>query len=252
MKGMFKLTRCLAAAVLLASAASLQSCLNDDDGYPYDLLFPSALVTVKPTAADAFYLQLDDETTLKPVNVSASPFGEKEVRALVNYDVVDEPGSPYDQAVHINWIDSLLTKPMMPNLGETENNAKYGSDPVEILADWVTLVEDGYLTLRFRTIYGNTARKHFVNLISTDNPDNPYEVEFRHNAYGDTYGEWGDGLVAFRLDGLPDTKGETVKLTLKWKSFTGEKTATFDYCTRQTTVTGGESMASVRNSLNLK
>ena len=61
---------------------------------------------------------------------------------------------------------------------------------MEILADWVTLVEDGYLTLRFRTIYGNTARKHFVNLISTDNPDNPYEVEFRHNAYGDTYGEW--------------------------------------------------------------
>ena len=147
MKKMFKLNRWLLAALLVASAGSLQSCLDDDNGYPYELLIPKAVVTVKPTAADAFYMQLDDETTLKPVNVTASPFGEKEVRALVNYDVVDDPASPYDQAVYINWIDSLLTKPMAPNLGEEENNAKYGDDAVDILADWVTIVEDGYLTL---------------------------------------------------------------------------------------------------------
>ena len=29
---------------------------------------------------------------------------------------------------------------------------------------------------------------------------NPYEVEFRHNAFGDVYGEPADGLVAFNLD----------------------------------------------------
>lgn len=52
----------------------------------------------------------------------------------------------------------------------------------------MTLAEDGYLTLRFRTVWGGS-QKHFVNLLLGQNPDNPYEVEFRHNAYGDTYGK---------------------------------------------------------------
>ena len=43
----------------------------------------------------------------------------------------------------------------------------------------------------------------------------------------------GDGLVAFKLVGLPDTNGKTVPLTLKWKSFSGDKSAVFDYCTQK-------------------
>lgn len=233
------------------TAFGFQSCLNDD-GTDYDLLFPNALVTVKPTAADAFYLQLDERTTLLPVNMTASPFGDKEVRALVNYTNVDEPSGEYSQAVHINWIDSLLTKPIAPNLGEAENLEVYGNDPVEMVADWVTIAEDGYLTLRFRTVWNEPGKKHFVNLISTNNPADSYEVEFRHNAYGDTNGHAGDGLVAFSLASLPDTQGKTVKLTLKWHSFTGEKSAQFDYCTRRSTLPAKPEVASVRNSLNLK
>lgn len=41
-----------------------------------------------------------------------SPYGEKEVRALVNFDPVNESSGEYDKAVHINWIDSILTKPI--------------------------------------------------------------------------------------------------------------------------------------------
>ena len=63
---------------LVASVAifSLQSCNKDDDDYDYSLLFPNALVTVKTDANDTFFLQLDDKTTLLPVNVTKSPFGE--------------------------------------------------------------------------------------------------------------------------------------------------------------------------------
>ena len=197
---------------LVASVAifSLQSCDNDDD-YDYSLMFPNALVTVKTDANDTFFLQLDDETTLLPVNVTESPFGEKEVRALVNYKETTDPSEGFSKAVHINWIDSILTKPIAANLGEEENDKIYGNDP----------------------------------LISTNNPENPYEVEFRHNAYGDTYGHPADGLVAFRLDQLPDTKGETVKLKLIWNSFSGEKSHEFDYCTRQSTPANPE-MTNVR------
>ncbi len=250
MKGIFKPVRLLVAGLMIAGAAGLQSCLDDDDDNYYYLMYPNALVTVKPVSSDAFYMQLDESTTLKPTNMAASPFGEKEVRALVNYSEVDEESGEYDKAVHINWIDSLLTKPMAANLGE-ENDAHYGTDPVEIVNDWVTIAEDGYLTLRFRTVFENQSQKHFVNLISTQNPDDPYEVEFRHNAYGDTSGRYGDGLVAFRLDGLPDTGGETVKLTLKWKSFSGEKTAQFNYCTRKSSGTS-ESLVETLSNLNLE
>ena len=88
--------------------------------------------------------------TLLPTNMSSSPFGDKEVRALVNYNEVSESGGRYDKAVQVNWIDSILTKSIAPDLG-SENDVVYGTDPVEIVNDWVTIAEDGYLTLRFRT-----------------------------------------------------------------------------------------------------
>lgn len=243
-------SKALAVATVVATSIGFQSCLDDDDNNAYYLRYPNALVTVKEAADGAFFLQLDDKTTLLPTNVKTSPFGDKEVRALMNYSEVDEASGEYTKAVHINWIDSILTKPIAPDLGE-ENDEIYGTDPVEIVNDWVTLAEDGYLTLRFRTVWGGS-KKHFVNLLLGQNLENPYEVEFRHNAYGDTYGETGDGLVAFKLDELPDTEGKTVKLKLKWKSFSGDKSAEFDYCTRKSVTPSEPAAAAVRSNLKLK
>lgn len=221
--------------VLAMAALAMQSCLKDDE-YDYSIMMPNALVTVKTDADNKMFLQLDDETTLLPVNITESPYDGKEVRALVNYEEVEEPSASHTKAVHINWMDSILTKKLIePLADENEMNEIYGNDPVEIVNDWVTIAEDGYLTLRFRTSWGgNPGVKHFVNLIATDK-DN-YVVEFRHNAYGDVYGHMADALVAFKLDELlPDTNGETVKLTLKWKSFSGDKSHEFDYCSRKST-----------------
>lgn len=177
---------------------------------------------------------MDDTTTLLPVNLNASPFGKKEVRALTNFEWVDRPSEGYTHAVQVNWIDSILTKQTAPDLG-LKNDSIYGTDPVEIVNDWVTIAEDGYLTLRFRTAVGSTGAKHFVNLLLNQNPENPYEVEFRHNAFGNTGGPMADGLVAFKLDSLPDTQGKTVKLKLVWHSYSGEKSTEFNYCTRKST-----------------
>ena len=216
----------------LFGALFLASC--DDDGTDPSLLYPNALVTVKEAADETVFFQLDENTTLLPVNITSHPYNSKEVRALVNYKELDDPSQDYDKAVHVNWIDSIRTKPMAPNMGD-QNDDEYGNDPVEIVNDWVTIAEDGYLTLRFRTIWGSRGITHFVNLIPTNNPENPYEVEFRHDANGDVTGRIGDGLVAFKLDDLPDTEGETVKLKLIWKSFNTTKSAEFDYRTSAST-----------------
>ena len=63
--------------------------------------------------------------------------------------------------------------------------------------------------------------KHNINLLTGVNPDNPYEVELRHDANGDIGGSMGDALIAFNLDDLPPKDGQTVKLKLNWKSFSG-------------------------------
>lgn len=228
------------ALLAFVSVFTLFSCDDDDNVYWYYPSYPNALVTVKPVGDGGFFLQLDDNTTLFPTNVDKSPYGEKEVRALVHYTEVEPVNEDYTKSVVINWMDSILTKDVVAYQGE-EAAAEYGEDPIEIVKDWVNIAEDGYLTLRFRTRWGGNGVAHFVNLLTGVNPDDPYEVEFRHNAYGDLNGSWGDALVAFRLNDLPDTGGQTVKLTLKYKSFSGEKSVQFDYCSRASS--GGSGFA---------
>ena len=243
-----KITHLLFATGILLTMLILPSCLDDNDDV--SRLYPNALVTVKEAADETVYFQLDETTTLLPVNITSHPFDSKEVRALVNYEEVDDSSEEYDQAVRVNWIDSIRTKPMAPNLGE-ENDNEYGNDPVEIVSDWVTIAEDGYLTLRFRTMWSQLGITHYVNLIPTNNPENPYEVQFKHDANGDVSGRVGDGLVAFRLDQLPDTEGETVKLKLIWDSFNGEKSMEFDYRTRAATP-ASSAIAAARSVIPLK
>ena len=133
--------------------------------------------------------------------------------------------------VNINWLDSIRTKAMVKNMGD-DNVKAYGNDPVEIVNDWVSIAEDGYLTLRFRTRWSK-GPKHMLNLVATPTKEYPYKVTLYHNAYGDLFGQMGDGLVAFRLAGLPDTGKKYVWLTVEWYSFSGKKMAKFKYATRK-------------------
>ncbi len=242
-----KLNYFIAGVGILLGAFFLQSCL-DDKYENFD--FPNALVTVKQNDEKVTYLQLDDKTTLFPVNLTSTPFGGKEVRALVNYKDSEASSEGFSKAVHVHWMDSIRTKMMVPDLKE-ENDEEYGNDPIDIINDWVTIAEDGYLTLRFRTLWGSQNKVHNVNLVAGVNPDDPYEVEFRHNAFGDLNGVAKDGLVAFKLNELPDTNGETVKLKLKWKSFDGDKTVEFDYATQKATPAKAK-LNYTRNTVNVQ
>jgi hypothetical protein len=223
-----KTLKCMALAlVALTTAGSLQSCLDNDSSNDYN--YPNALVTVKPsTDGNSFYLQLDDKTTLQPTNLKASPYGDKEVRALVSYKLENKIDNSNSQSVFINWMDSIRTKPTVESLG-LKNDSVYGSDPVELINDWTTIAEDGYLTLRFRTLWGHNGKVHLVNLVRNVNSNDPYEFEFRHNAGGDVNGTFGDALVAFRLKDLPQMSGKDIKIKIVWNSFSGKKSATINY-----------------------
>lgn len=222
----------LSALFLLTVAFS--SCDNDNRTFwPEGSL--QAIVTVKPAANGAYYMQLDDTTTLIPANDYKPYFGTtEEQRAFVVYMPAGQSPRSVEYAVDVLAMDSILTKPIAENLGAIRNDEIYGDDPVEL---WDVWIEDGYLSFRFSTYFSGN-RKHFVNLIRSDETGSPYEVEFRHNAYDDNPGYTGGsglwkgwGWVSFKLDKLPDTQGQTVKLKIKYDSYSGKKVFEMNYCT---------------------
>jgi hypothetical protein len=221
-----KLRKILMILAVVLVAVGAQSCLDDDDN-DYSRIYPNAIVTMK-NIDGATWFQLDDSTLLYPVNLKGDVLN-KEVRAFVNFRDAGKGEVVNDKArnVWVNWIDTVRTKSMAQAMAV--DSATVGNDPVEIVKDWSTVCEDGYLTLRFRT-YMSGYTQHKMNLVATSNP---YEVRLYHDACGDRSTRVADGVVAFRLDKLPDTQGKTVDLTLKWKSFSGEKSVKFKYRTRK-------------------
>jgi len=213
--------------LIAAATLTLQSCDADgDDSFYPDYYYANAIVTVKHDAAGTVFLQLDEGTTLLPTNLNPSIFDGKEVRALLNYKPSEAPHEGYSKSVKVVWIDSIRTKGMVlpENLPAT-----LADDPVEIAAGWATCLEDGYLTLQLCTYWGTPARQHQVELVAATDPQKPYELTLRHDAKGDLSGQWNSSLVAFRLDMLPEDTPDGQEITLKWKSYSGTKSATFRY-----------------------
>lgn len=234
MKRIFTLVAAFAAVLF-----SLGSCSLQGDNYP--AYFYNALVTVKHTDNGQLYLQLDDNTTLQPENLTQSPFGDKQVRALVNYVECDKkPDAQFDKLVKIHRMDEVLTKALAESAGEkADNDKEYGTAPIEIINSWVTIVEDGYLTLAFCGYWGDVFKVHRINLVSGVDSADPYLLELRHDACDDNIifnSIRMNGIAAFDLSSLPDTKGEKVQLKIRYISFTGEKTVNFDYCTGASTL----------------
>lgn len=222
-----KIKNLIAAVMLLAGIAS---CANLDDRVKGDLY--TAEVTVKTAEDNTVFLQLTDDVKLHAGQFRG--YG-KEVRALTQFVLLDENTAPgYDGSVQIMWIDTILTKKIIFPSEEGGRVEVPGLDPIDIYNDWMTCVEDGYLTLHVRSWGGMYSPvKHSLDLVKYPDSD-PYEVKLVHNANGDAREILNEGIVAFSLDGLPDTDGATVKLKLKWTRLDGSEGETeFDYKTRK-------------------
>ena len=239
MKNIMKRIKTLMLLMVVAlTAVSLQSCDDDDDDY-YPA-FNLATVTLKAPKVDGgkWFMQLDDSTTLEATNIASHPYDNRELRAYIRYnDVKDMTSAPASTSViqkmysvNVLTIDTILTKKMDPMV---ENTAEeYGSDPVEVVNSWETVAEDGYMNIRFRTRFGYNG-KHRMTLVHRTDAEDPYTVEFLHDANGDTNGQVADGMVAFRLDDSFNEGNDPIEITLKWKSYSGEKSAKFKYTPRK-------------------
>ena len=223
----FTISCCLTVLSVL-----LQSC-DLDNNEMVDGMMPIAVVTVCPQEDESVLLRQDDVTVLRPVNMTASTFGGKEVRALVNYTPVEEKTTGGIIDVKINSIDTIRTKMPLTVLPGTDVTT-YGNDPIEIMGSWVTVAEDGYLTLMVRTVRNPLfGSKHTLNLLAGTNPENPLEFVLCHDANGDYSGDKGDSLIAFNLNDIVGSGESDVKIKIVWNSFTGYKTTEFNMSRRK-------------------
>ena len=224
--------------VVALTAVSLQSCDDDDDDYYPEFNLATVTLKAPPVDGGKWFMQLDDSTALEATTIASHPYDNKALRAYIRYnDIKEMTSAPTSRStikkmysVNVLTIDTSLTKkmdPMVENMAEV-----YGNDPVEVIDSWETVAEDGYLNIRFRTRWGNNI-KHRVTLVHRTDVNNPYTVEFIHNAHGDINGHVADGMVAFRLDDCFNKGDEPIEITLKWKSYSGEETAKFKYIPRK-------------------
>ena len=223
---MKKLNFLFASMALILSSAVFVSC-DDDDAERVNVV--SALVTIKTDSDGKSYFQVDKNTVAHLTNVSGKLYEGKEVRALTQFELLNaEEANSGDMQARVFWVDSILTKKTVPTI-DKETDAQYGNDPLEVARTWTTVAEDGYVTLHFFTRWG-FGGKHRVTLVSGVNPENPFEFDFHHNAFGDLDGQMSYGIVAFNIkDIIAQTGIEPKEITINIDSFNGKKSFTLKY-----------------------
>lgn len=177
-----------------------------------------AIVTVKQDESGTIYFQLDDNTVLFPYNYNM-PYNGME-RIICGLAVANGANE-----CHVQWMDFL-------EKGDISYTQDAIDDGLDIIDDWMTSVEDGFLTIHYNAWWGNGTNPH---LLLVKPSANTYELTIVHQMNGDEPLEKADALVYFDInDILPDTEGTYKDLTIKWKSIEGAaKSKTFRFRSRQ-------------------
>ena len=183
------------------------------------------------------YIKLDEKTCSQVVNPEAVSDINDGTRVFLEfrYVVYEKVAAFCTDAILVEWaspIDagdvSILNFEECFSTEQTRS-LKY-SDPVDIVLDWMTSLEDGFLTLHYRTPQSGD-KKHSFALYRSMNVNDRYAYYLVHNADGDK-GPVSEGIVCFDVSYLlPDTEGETVKLSLVYIDLNNtEKRLTVEYC----------------------
>ena len=213
--------------LFLPPSCSKEMGLPQDESGPYTYHEPlngkgarQAVATLR-SRNGIRYLVLDEVNfglIVNPVSVQDIPDG---TRVFVQYQPVSATLPDFcTEAVLLDWTASVDVGAISFYMDAPE------SDPVDILTDWMTSLEDGFLTLHYK-IRASGKVAHSFEL----RPDAEGHFRLLHDAHGDTDGEVTEGLVCFPVAGLlPDTQGETVTLTLHYTDLNKQaSTLTVDY-----------------------
>ena len=155
------------------------------------------------------FIRLDEKSisqVMNPKEIADIPDGTR-VFLQYRYVVAASIADFCTDAILVEWASSL-------DMGEIRYDMQaLAGDPVDILTDWITSLEDGFLTLHY-SIQASGNVKHDFSLYPSVEPDTYRLV---HDAHRDIRGTQTDGIICFDVSGLlPDTEGKTVELHLDY------------------------------------
>ncbi len=200
-------------AVLLSASCAMDMAREAFDGGMFGGdTEGTAIVTVKKSPTDTVYFQLDEATRLFPYGWQDKY--TKVQRLYCRLRIYTETVGSYGLRTEVRWAEPLEE-------GQFSYEAASGQDGLDLLEDWMTCVEDGFLTLHYSAWWGRNAVQHHFSVVAGGNPDDPYELLLVHDACGDARDEQADALICFDINALPQTD-EYKTLTLKWTDCAGK------------------------------
>ena len=228
-------------ALLLLSACAKESLGDANDLYKYpcspqqDCVTSQAIGTVK-TRDGIRFIQLDAVSAGFVINPNEIQGIADGTRVYLQYWTVLSTSTPdfCTDAILVEWA-SPIEKGGLSMVNFEENfsadaikSATY-SDPMDIVLDWMTCLEDGFLTLHYM-IPTSGEKKHEFSLFQSLYDYNQYYLI--HQADGDTKGSMKDGIVCFDVsNALSKTEGKKVELSFVYIDLNHtEKRLTFEYC----------------------
>ncbi len=220
--------------VVLLSACMRSSDISTDEPFSTMCSFDEAagpaptIVTVKQDAAGAVFFQLDDSTRVYPVNYTLPYKGLQ--RIICRLSLNKEQSQCY-----IHWMDGIERGDVTTQNATSSPMPDSQSAGLDVIDDWMTGVEDGFLTVHYSAWWGEGKVSHTLCLYQSPGEENTFEFTLLHNANGDKALKLGDALVYFDIDPLlPPTQGGYKTLTLKWTTLEGKTAAKeFKYRSRQ-------------------
>ena len=169
------------------------------------------------------YIKLDEKTcsqVMNPGTVKDIPDNTRisvEFRYVLSAQVADF----CTDAILVEWASPI-------DQGEIRYDMQASvGDPVDLILDWITCLEDGFLTLHY-SIPTKGKTRHSFSLYPSVVPN---EYRLVHDAHGDVAGELTEGIVCFDISPLlPETGEETVELNYVYIDLNHtEKRLTVDY-----------------------
>ena len=184
----------------------------------------SAFATLFSNGTERF-LCVSGEKNYLIVNPSAVEEFQEPTRVLVEfaYSSAAFDKSRYNAAVLVATIVEVTQQPLMyvsADIGDTDESSEilFGA-PMQIIFDWITTAEAGFLTVHYRIQQSGEVQHRFE--LRPFGAGGDYALY--HNNQGDEGEVPGEGIICFRLLPEPSApEGETPRIRLHYLDFSGK------------------------------
>lgn len=212
-------------SVLLLAGCSAGGYYGDEIPSGKSAYTVEAVVTVKQDDNGTVFFQLTDTDRLFP---GEYPF-TRQMRAWGSLTIYPEEVPHYGNKTEVNWMEPLDEGSFVKAVPAIEK-----AEGIDVMRDsWVTSVEDGYLTVRYKTWWGDPAGHHDFYLVAEE-PNNPFSLTLYQDVHSDGHESYSEGIICFDINSLPDTGVNYRTLTLNWITTQGKaESAKFGFKTRK-------------------